>query len=109
MLTARVTSGPRISIVASAPSTITDPSALHAQLEVARHAGHRLDVGGIDAAAQGGERHRAVHRAGVEVLAGRAAAATALATVDLPDPAGPSMAIRRIGGVWSPSAIAPAP
>ena len=91
MLTARVTSGPRISMVASTPSTTT-PSGPTVELEVGDDAGHLLGLGRVDAAAQRGEGDRPVHGAGVEVLEPEAGGQRR-ATVDLPEPAGPSMAI----------------
>ena len=67
-LTASVTSRPRISAVASTPSTTT-PSSPTASVERLgqRRRPPASSVTG-DAAAQGGERHRPVHRPGVEVL-----------------------------------------
>ena len=63
-------------------------------LGVARDAGDRVAVVEVDARLQRRERDRAVHRAGVEgVEAERVGHARA--TVDLPEPAGPSMATTR--------------
>ena len=69
---------------------------------------HRLGVGGVDAAAQGGEGHRPVHGPGVEVVEAEARGQRR-ATVDLPDPAGPSMAMTLTsGGPYAARSAGPA-
>ena len=65
--TARDTSGPRISMVASTPSTRTR-SAVTSSSTTRASSADRAGVGGVDAPAQGRERDRPVHGPRVEVL-----------------------------------------
>ena len=96
MLTARLTSGPRISMVASTPSTVT-PSARTSSSMSPTIRADLLGLRRVDAAPQRGEGDRPVHGAGVEVLEPEPVGQR-LATVDLPEPAGPSMAMTLMTG-----------
>src|SRR5262245_5252749 len=91
MLTARVTSGPRISMVASTPSTNTPSSVT----SISRSATIRETS---SASAGSMSRHSAANAtlryiAPVSRYSKPRRSASRRATVDLPDPAGPSMAI----------------
>ena len=102
MLTARVTSGPRISMVASTPSTVDRAVDAPSISRSAASLAPRRPRRGSMPAAQGRERHRAVHGAGVEVVEARAGRPAPGPTVDLPEPAGPSMAMTLIGADPTP-------
>ena len=60
-----------------------------------RHGFARTTVVQVDAARRRGERHRAVHRTGVEHLEAEARRRRRAPRVDLPEPDGPSMATTR--------------
>ena len=93
-LTAAVTSRPRISGVASTPSTNTAVVG-HAQRHRAGELGDGVLVGDRDAAAQRGAAPPPGTSPRCRGSRGRGAAASARPTVLLPAPAGPSMAIDR--------------
>ncbi len=95
MLTARVTSGPRISMVASTPSTVMVPSS------AMRRSRSRATLATGSGSSGSMPRRRAAkvtdrYMAPVSRYSRPRRWASALATVDLPEPAGPSIAITLI-------------
>ena len=104
MLTARVTSGPRISMVASTPSTRTP---VGPTLDLERRSAMRATASASSGSTPRRSAAKVTDRyiAPVSRYSRPSRAARARATVDLPEPAGPSMAITltRAGPYW-PSA-----
>ena len=92
MLTARLTSGPRISMrgVDAVDRHAVGPDL---ELDVGHDPRDLLGLRRVDAAAQGGEGDRRGTSRRCRGTRGPRRSASALATVDLPDPAGPSMAM----------------
>ncbi len=95
VLTARVTSGPRISMVASTPSTETALSATAMSRSATMPATSVASAGSMP-------RRRAAkvtarYMAPVSRYSRSSRSASRRATVDFPEPAGPSMAITLIG------------